>query len=194
MFISEKQVTAAGLWQLSHDPAYADVRLELSQGELVVMSPAGGEYGVVAGTFFGLIWNFVREHKTGYVTAAETGYILAQTPDGRDTVRAPDVGFVAKDRLPDGLPQGYIPSAPDLAVEVVSPNDEAEAVQRKVMEYLRHGTRLMWVVYPRTRSVVVHTAEKAITLDIHGTLDGDDVLPGFHVPVGRIFDDTIDNA
>lgn len=187
MLTAEKQYTAADLWALSHEPAYADQRLELSEGDLIVMSPAGGEHGGVAGAFFAFIWTFVRQNQSGYVTAAETGYILYQNPDGRDTVRAPDVGFVTKERLPEGLPQGYIPLAPDLAVEVVSPNDDAEDVQRKVMEYLRYGTRLVWVAYPRTRSVVVHTAEKAITLDSSGTLDGGAVLPGFQLPVREVW-------
>ena len=182
--IREQLYSAAQVWELSHDSEHAHQRFELSEGELLIMSPAGGEHGVVASRLDRKIGNFVDEYDLGYVTAAETGYILATNPD---TLRAPDVGFVQKSRLPDGLPQGYIPLAPDLAVEVVSPNDQADEIQRKTGEYLRHGTRLVWVVYPRTKSVVVHTAEKAITVSGDDMLDGGAVLPGFSLPVAELF-------
>ncbi len=187
MSIREKFYTAEDLWELSHLPGNAEKRFELSEGELIEMPPAGGEHGGVTLNLSQPIWAFVRQHDLGYVTAAETGYILFKNPHGADTVRAPDFGFVAKERLPEGLPQGYIPLAPDLAVEVVSPNDAADEIQRKVSEYLRYGTRLVWVAYPRSKSVVVHTTEKAVTVVIDGVLDGGDVLPGFSLPVREIF-------
>jgi Uma2 family endonuclease len=121
------------------------------------------------------------------VTAAETGYVLHRSDDGKDTVRAPDVGFVSKARLPAGLPKGYIPFAPDLAVEVVSPNDKAAEIQTKIGEYLRYGVRLIWVLYPDNQSIVVHTKEGARTLTVDDTLDGGDVLPGFSLPVRDLF-------
>jgi Uma2 family endonuclease len=187
MTIRERLYTAGDLWALSHLPQNAGKRLELSEGELIEMPPAGGEHGGVALNISHPVWAFVRQHDLGYVTAAETGYILYKNPDGWDTVRAPDVGFVRRARLPDGLPPGYIPFAPDLVVEVVSLNDPADEIQRRVSEYLRYGPTLVWVAYPRTRSVVVHTPEKAVTVDIEGTLDGADVLPGFALPVREIF-------
>lgn len=187
MVVREQLYTAQDLWEISHLPENADKRLELSEGVLIEMTPAGGQHGGIAFSFGLLVGPFVRNNNLGYLTAAETGYILYKNPNGRDTVRAPDVGFVAKARLPEGLPEGYIPFAPDLAVEVVSPNDDAGEVQQKVMEYLRYGTRLVWVFYPRTRSVVAHTQTQAVTIDSGGTLDGGDVLPGFQLPVQDIF-------
>lgn len=149
--VSVQLYTAADLWALSHQPEYADKRLELREGVLIEMSPAGGLRGQIASRLDRLIGAFVEAHRLGAVTAAETGYVLCARPDGRETVRAPDVGFVAAGRLPEGMPDGYIPFAPDLAVEVISPNDDAEAVQQKVLDYLCFGTRLVWVVYPRAQ-------------------------------------------
>ncbi|MEO8394955.1 MAG: Uma2 family endonuclease, partial [Chloroflexota bacterium] len=123
----------------------------------------------------------------GYTTAAETGYILFKNPTGKDTVVAPDVGFISKQRLPQGLPKGYIPVAPDLAVEVVSPGDRADEIDQKVVLYLRYGTRLIWMVYPKTKTVIAHTANGIQRFDINDTLEGGDVLPGFKMAIREIF-------
>lgn len=187
MAVQERVYTAADLWALSHHPDYADMRLELSEGVLKIVSPAGGEHGNLALRIGARLHLFVEEARLGYTTAAETGYILSTRPDGRDTVRAPDVGFVAAERLPDGLPQGFVPCAPDLAVEIVSPNDTADEIHAKVQDFLQAGTRLLWVVYPRTRTVDVHTPQGAHTLTLTDTLDGGDVLPGFTLPLRELF-------
>ena len=187
MAVQERVYTADDLWALSHHPDYAGMCLELVDGALRIMTPAGGEHGGLALRIGARLQVFVEEARLGYTTAAETGYILSARPDGRDTVRAPDVGFVAAQRLPDGLPQGYVPFAPDLAVEIVSPSDTADEVHQKVQNFLRAGTRLLWVVYPRTRTVDVHTPQGARTLTLTDTLDGGDVLAGFTLPLRDLF-------
>lgn len=132
MVIRERLYTAEDLWEISHFPENAEKRLELVDGVIIEMPPAGGEHGGLGMEAGRVVGNHVKEHKSGYVTAAETGYILYKNPDGRDTVLAPDVGFVRADRLPDGLPKKYIPCAPDLAIEIVSPNDKAAEIHRKI--------------------------------------------------------------
>jgi Uma2 family endonuclease len=191
MVIRERLYTIEDLWQLSHAPEYDEMRLELNEGELIVMSPASGKHGVIAMRFALPIGTFVNVHQLGFITAAETGYILYQNPDpnGKNIVRAPDVGFIASERLPDGLPDGYVPFAPDLAVEVVSPNDDADDLQLKIQQYLRYGTRLVWVAYPKSQTVVAHTPTSVSTFGISDTLDGGNVLPGFTLPVRDIFPD-----
>ncbi|MBI5666413.1 MAG: Uma2 family endonuclease [Chloroflexi bacterium] len=189
MVTRERLYTIEDLWQLSHSPEYDEMRLELNEGELIVMSPASGKHGVIAIRFTVPIATFVNAHQLGYVTAAETGYILYQSPDpnGKNIVRAPDVGFIAAGRLPEGLPDGYVPFAPDLAVEVVSPNDDADNLQLKIQQYLRYGTRLVWVAYPKSQTVVAHTPTAVKTFGINDTFDGGEVLPGFTLPVRDIF-------
>ena len=124
----------------------ADRRYELVKGELFEMPPAGGRHGSVAMRIGSLLDTHVLANQSGYVFAAETGFILRRDPD---TVRAPDASFVAKDRLPMGeLPTGYVDVAPDLAVEVVSPSDRETEVLDKVEEWLQAGSRLVWVLYP----------------------------------------------
>jgi Uma2 family endonuclease len=183
MLIQTQLLTADDLWELSHRVGDAK-RLELVRGEILEMVPAGGEHGEVAGDIFALIHAHVRKHRLGRVTAAETGYILSRTPD---TVRAPDVGFVSYVRAPKRLTKGYIPFAPDLAVEVVSPGDTAVEIHEKVLEYLRAETRLVWVLYPESKTIVVHSSVGAHTLTEDDTLEGGDVLPGFGVAVREVF-------
>jgi Uma2 family endonuclease len=120
--------------------------------------------------------------------AADTGFILADNPD---TVRAPDIAFVRTERLPAGeLPLGYLRLAPDLAVEIISPSETAEDIQEKVEDYLRAGTSQVWTVYRKTRSVVIHYANGSTSvLRENDSLEGGDLIPGFSVPVAKLFAD-----
>ncbi len=162
-------------------------RYELVEGELREMVPAGARHGSAAATLTVLLGQHVRAERLGIVLAAETGFIISRDPD---TVRAPDISFVAQDRIPpEGPPEGYWELAPDLAVEVVSPNDTAAEVQSKVQMWLESGVRLVWIVYPDTRSVVVYESLKEIsTFTAEDTLSGGGVVPGFECKVAEVFE------
>jgi len=185
--LQERLYTAEDLWEISHRAENADKRLQLIEGELYEMPPTGGKHGGITLDFGALIRGHVKAHDLGFTTAAETGYILFQNPNGKDTVVAPDVGFISNERLPKGLPKGFIPAAPDLAVEVVSPGDRADEIDQKIVLYLRYGTRLVWMVYPKTKTVIAHMPNGIQRFDINDTLDGGDVLPGLKLSVREIF-------
>lgn len=172
--------TAEDLLRLS-----AQGRYELVKGELIEMPPAGGRHGQVAMRIGIRLGAYVERQGLGEVFAAETGFYLAHR---RDTVRAPDAAFVSRGRLPAGpAPEGYIDLTPDLAVEVVSPSDTASAIQAKVEDWLRAGTRLVWVVYPETRSVAVYGSLADVRILREGeSLDGGEVVPGFSCPLAEI--------
>ncbi len=174
-------VTAQELWQLSQN----DKRYELVKGELIEMTPPGGRHGNTAVKLATLLQNFASSHKLGEVMV-ETGFCLSSQPD---TVRGPDVSFLAAEKIPPGgLPDGYIFGAPDLAVEIVSPNDTASKIQSKVQDYLAYGTRLVWLVYPQQQIVIVHHPDgTARTLSETNTLNGETVVPGFSCRVEDIF-------
>ncbi len=161
-------------------------RLELVKGKVYEMAPAGGRHGgaaMNAGTFVNV---HVRANRLGHVFAAETGFILRRDPD---TVRAPDVTFIAKDRLPaDEIPEGFIELVPDLVVEVVSPGDTRRYVREKAEECLNAGVRLVWILYPATRTAMVYRSLSDVTnLAESDFLDGEDVVPGFSCRLGEIF-------
>jgi Uma2 family endonuclease len=176
-------MTAEELFQLPDD----GYRYELVEGGLIRMPPAGAEYGDVTMNAGFLLKGYVKAHKLGVVSAAETGFILQRSPD---TVRAPDAAFVAMERIPPGgIPKGYWPFAPDLAVEVVSPNDRFDDVQEKVAQYFAAGTRLVWVVLAKTKSVLVYRSLHAVnSLSVDDELKGDDILPGFTCRVAELFE------
>lgn len=174
-------VTAQELWQLSEE----NTKYELVKGELVEMTPPGGTHGRTALRIGWLIQSFLKSKNLGE-GMVETGYLLTSNPD---TVRAPDVSFLSTEKIPaEGLPDSYVSGAPDLAVEIVSPGDTAAEIQSKVQDYLTHGSRLVWVVYPQQRLVVVHHPDgTARTLHETDTLTGEDVLPDFFCQVADIF-------
>jgi Uma2 family endonuclease len=159
---------------------------ELVRGEVLTMSLPGGEHGEVAGEIFRLIANHVRQTKLGKTYAAETGFLIERDPD---TVRGADVGFVRTERLAQiTKPKKHVPFAPDLAVEVVSPNDRTDAIEEKVQEWLMAGSKAVWLANPTTRSVTVHRpGAEPITLTEDQEIDGGDVLPGFACRVGLFF-------
>ena len=114
-------------------------------------------------------------------------FVLAQEPEGRDTVRGLDFAFVAKDRMPEQLPRRPLSIAPDLAVEIISPSNTAGDIEKKIQQLLEAGTALIWIVYPDLRSISVQTRDGATTLKATDTLTGGDVLPGFEISVADIF-------
>ena len=162
-------------------------RLELVKGKVYEMAPAGGRHGYSAMNIGVLMGGHVRLHRLGRVFAAETGFIIQRDPD---TVRAPDAAFVSQHRLSaDEIPDSYIDLVPDLVVEVVSPNDRRREVQEKVEEWLNAGARLVWVLYPATRSAIVYRSLSDVSnLTADDYLDGEDVVPGFSCRVGDLFD------
>ena len=161
-----------------------DKRVELVRGKLIVREPAGFAHGVVASRIAGRIGNFVDAAGLGVTFAAETGFTLERNPD---TVRAPDAGFVHRDRVPNPLPRGYAEFAPDLAVEILSPDDRPGEVLAKIGDWLRAGTRLVWIVDPIRRTARVYRADGTeALLSPEESLDGEDVLPGFSLPLSAI--------
>lgn len=176
-------MTEDELLQLPH----GHVRHELVRGELRTIAPTGGDHGATVVNLTGPLWQHVKKHNLGRVFGAETGFTLEKNPD---TVRAPDVAFVAAARIPaGGIPRKFVPGPPDLAAEVVSPSDTVHEVDDKVEAWLRAGARLVWVVNSKNRSVTVHALGRAPQiLQADETLSGEDVLPGFALPVRDIFE------
>ena len=149
------------------------------------MTPAGYDHGRIAGNIFGLMWTHVRREKLGVVFAAETGFVLQRDPD---TVRAPDVSFVRSARARASEP-GFFPGPPDLAVEVVSPQDRVQEVEDKVQAWLDAGTSIVWVVWPTTRSVSVHgPGGEVSTATGAERVEGGAVIPGLGITVTDIFE------
>lgn len=163
-----------------------DHKYELVAGELIQMPPSGFLHGTVATNFCRLLSEHAIKYDLGVVCTADTGFKLQQNPD---TVRAPDVAFVSRERiLVEGKPEKFWPGAPDLAVEVVSPSDRFDDVLEKVQEYLAAGARLVWIALPRTLTVMVcRSAREATILRRDDELSGEDVLPGFVCRVKEIF-------
>ena len=183
MAVEHTLMTAEELLRLPDD----GLRHELVRGELRTMSPAGFEHGSVTARVHVALWNFVDPRGLGQVVVGEVGFRLTNDPD---TVRAPDVAFVRAERLREiGRPRGYWPGAPDLVVEVISPHDLYTEVDEKVAEWLEYGARLVLVVNPRRRTVAVHRPGQPVRiLTEDDALDGEDVVPGWLLPVRDLFE------
>jgi Uma2 family endonuclease len=185
MTINVKLMTADELARLPDDGN----RYELVLGELLAMAPPFFPHGRLARSLGKSLDRFSDEHDLGEVHTSEIGYRLTSNPD---TVRIPDVAFLSKEQLKAaGDVQGYFPGAPVLVVEVISPNDLYTEVDEKVAEWLAHGSRLVFVVNPRRRVVFAHRpGQRPQTLGIDDVLDGEDVVPGWSMPVRDLFDQT----
>ena len=177
--LKEKQWTAEDFF---HSPLSKNH--ELIEGELFEIMSTGFVHGVVAQEIGYYILDFAKKNKLGVVTAAETGFIM-----GEKTCRGADSAFISNENLErHGYPQGFFPVAPDIAVEVVSPNNTSEEMMEKVNLYLENGSRMVWIVYPQTRVVTVYRQTNVVSLlRENDTLDGEDILPGFRLSVAELF-------
>ena len=160
-------------------------RGELIYGELVMMSPAGAEHGFVAARFVRYLSEFVDQHDLGAVFSSETGFTIERDPD---LVRAPDASFVRQDRIGSSIPRGYFDGVPDLAVEVVSPEDRPREVAEKVNMWLAHDTQVVWAAQPRRATLAIHrVGKKPLTLRAVDEIRDEPLLPGFVLPLSKVF-------
>ncbi len=161
-----------------------ELSYELDEGELVVMTKPRPFHNRIALRLIAEILKYLETHPVGEVLSSDNLFVL-----GPNTKRAPDVSFLRAERASQIDPNADIPGAPDLAVEVVSPNDTAFAMRRKIRQYLAAGAQYVWVVYPETREVEVwrEAARPQIVLQETDLLEAPDLLPGFSLRIGVIF-------
>lgn len=172
--------------QLLSLPMGMGKRYELVLGELRVMSPGGWRHGNVVSNLHVLLAEFIRKNDLGMMFGAETGFRLARNPD---TVRAPDIAFISKQHLPTEMPrEAFWPGAPDLAVEVLSPDDRRAEVDEKTEAWLDSGAAAVWIVDPKLKTVAVYrTSENPQTYPCGASFSGDPVVPGFSCRVDDVF-------
>lgn len=161
-------------------------RYELVNGELRTMAAAGGRHGAIVARTTVRFGEFLEAHDLGVLFGAETGFLLRRSPDH---VRAPDVAFVSYARLAEVSSRaGFLECAPDLVVEVISPGDGWSDVMEKVRDWLDHGTSIVWVVDPDTRSIEVWRGDGRVERRRGAEiLDCEPVLPGFRCRAEEIF-------
>ncbi len=158
---------------------------ELIDGRLVE-KPMGWESGWVGGELLARLREHCRPNQFGWVAPGDAGYQCF--PHRPKLVRKADVSFVRRGRFPnDQFPTGHSRIAPDLATEVVSPNDEADEIMERVSDYLKAGVSLVWVIYPHSRMAVVFRADgTGAWLNEDQELSGEAVIPGFSCHLGDI--------
>jgi Uma2 family endonuclease len=168
-------------------------RVELVRGQLMLREPASFRHGAITLRIGIALGNHLaqEQHREGWslprgrLATADPGFTLARRPD---TVRAPDIAYVSRERHAAPMPDGFPEFAPDLALEVRSPNDRVGAVVAKVGDWLSAGTTMVWVVDPLRESVVVYHANGSVkVLGIGDSLTGEELLPGFVMPLATVF-------
>lgn len=159
-------------------------RCELIYGELVSLRFADFEQREMTMRIGNILGNFVGEHNLGVVLAAGTGFLVERSPD---LVRAPDASFVRKDRLPKTAWNKFFPGVPDVAVEVISPDDTKREIAEKVNMWLVHGTTSCWVADPAAMTLTIYrSGQKPVRLTVRDEISEEPALPGFILPVSRI--------
>jgi Uma2 family endonuclease len=158
---------------------------EYVNGELIVVANSGVEHGYLALTLGYFLTGFVRSHRLGVTCDSSTAFKMKT-----GNKRSPDLAFIAKERLQGlkRLPKGFFEGAPDLAVEIISPNNTFAEIHNKLVEYFENGTRLVWVILPDEESVLVyHQPKPSKLLQVEDNLDGEAVITGFQLPLMELF-------
>ncbi len=190
MSIQERLKTVDDLWEISHRPGNDYKFFELKDGVIYEVQPPGREHGKTTVRLISRINVHVENNDLGEVTTGTAYYV------DRSTTQAPDVAFTSKARMLDASVKGYVPQMPDLAVEVKSPDNTIKELREKAEYYLKHGARLVWIVYPVKRTVDECTLDNAgkmtfKTLREGDSLDGGEVLLRFKLAIVDIFPDFV---
>lgn len=174
--------SAAQLFSTPHEGN----RLELVKGVLIVMSPAGSEHGRIASRILIRLGNHVEANDLGETFAAETGFLIESNPD---TVRAPDAAFVSHERLNAvKLTSAYLPLAPDLVVEVVSPNDSSSDVEAKAEQWLNAGSQIVLVADPQNETIRIYRSTSEIQVFHSGeSFSSGEVCDNWQLAVNDVF-------
>jgi Uma2 family endonuclease len=164
-----------------------DFPVDLVRGEIVEMPYSGMQHGVVCSNVCDPVKAWVRSTRSGIVATNNTGIITERSPD---TVRCPDVLYLSRERLPAGVvSSGVLEIAPDLVIDVLSPNDVWKGVLERITEYFAAGVREVWVIDPEETAVHVFRPDvmprKLSNVDV---LESPDVLPGFSCQVAQFFE------
>lgn len=182
---AKKLMTAEEFCDWVHQPEQDDKWFELVRGEVIELPPTTKPHGVVCANIGHIVGNFVFAQGRGYLTCNDSGVILERDPD---TMRGPDVAYYEDANTFAELHPKYGEVPPRVAIEVLSPNDKANKVLRKINDYLRCGVGLVWVLDPEIRTVTVHQPGKSqVELMQDQELSGEDVLPGFRCRVADFF-------
>ena len=187
MSTTTRPVTADELLVMPHRDEHGnDCRLELIRGEVKRMSPTGRTHGKLCLKLGAVLLDFVESNDLGEALGAETGFTVGRDPD---SVLGADIAFVSKERLKGAEDADkFFPFAPDLAVEVLSPDNRAGELREKIALYFSAGSRMVWVVNPKRRTVAVYSSPHEVrVLGEQDTLEGGDVLPGFGYELSELF-------
>ncbi len=161
-------------------------RYEVVNGELVDMGNAGMEHGYIASILTIKLGGYIQINKLGAICDSSTAFTLKN-----GNKRSPDISFVSRDRL-QGLsrpPRGFFQGSPDLVVEILSPGNTVEEMHEKIVEYFENETKLVWVIHPDERYVLVyHQPEPDQLLRTGNCLDGEEVVSGFSMSVSDLFE------
>jgi Uma2 family endonuclease len=170
--------------ELERMPDDDSVQIELDEGELITVPPAGEDHSNIEVETIFRLKSFVKAQDLGRVYAGDAGFRLS-----RDIVRSPDVAFVRKERVEAIRGKGFIKGAPDLAVEIFSPSDSFRQLTRKVKQYLAAGCHTVWVIHPERREVYVYRADGTDSeLGAEDMLEAPELLPGFSLKVAELFE------
>ena len=157
---------------------------ELIDGRIIHMTPTGEEHGMIESNLVHDLRAFARQHQRGRVSSGEVGIYIRRKPD---RIRAADVAFVSAGRL-TGPSKGFLDVAPELVVEIMSPDDRWQAMRDKLADYFSIGVERVWVVEPQSRKVLVYSSTTQVAeLDEDDTLRGEGALEGFAMPVADLF-------
>lgn len=160
-------------------------RYELIRGNLIVMSPAGSEHGRIASRILIRLGTHVEKNDLGETFAAETGFQIDSDPD---TVRAPDAAFVSHERMSGVEVNGYLPLAPDLVVEVVSPSDSSSDVEAKAEQWLKAGSLIVLVADPKNETLRAYRSTSEVQVFHSGeTFCSNDVCGNWQLAVDEAF-------